>query len=758
MKTGENMLLFDDFSQGLDNWTQRGGGGQGKWYVADDTLYWDGIAAGADNRPGVLVTKDHLSGVVQSIECDTCFNFPKDRPKGAYNGFLLCACYQGHYMPRVAYNTDEKANPVKVTFQILKRAKGDTSYATLAQSADLNAEWGLGIASGVWFHLRVTLQEGRIEAFINDTLVLSCQDDAPLQEGLTALRPAHCDAAFRNVKICGTPKPLVHPLVTCPTLPPKTYTYTFQEEAEGVRPDAFCEALHKANWKIVPKNGQKYLSTDGHHADSCLWIHGYEENPTVRAQLYANPVDSGAKAGIFARYGVDGSYIEAGYDFDLQKWYLCYRQGQNFNETYLYAPHTAPFDRSACHNLTATFAGNAVTLQDGGLTVLHFSHVPYVSWGRCGIFSHYTAVDLQSFACDFPAGGTVTHGVESATFWPEEYLNFLEIERINDTDVVAFTYLKRMLSTDRGKTFSDVSDHPDWQMLNYDSDYSSVLKMHNGEFLMINGIDNFKVHHSTDMKRWTYVTQVLPTEEQYAANGKKTAIVHASTPTEFALPNGIWRIFLPVCFRYVNDIGAITGHYTRLYYSDDGGRSWTASQDSTLCTVGENNPYFSISELKVVLCADGSLRMYSTRNTFGCAVCFISRDYGVTWPEFVKIPEMPCAMSSYGVAEDPASPGSYFMVYVKNIPYPIAQLFPRTNLVLIHSTDGIHWQQLADIDRFTNVEGTPSAEPYQILDPSITVCKDFIYVGWGRSSKGEPGTHNAQRARYLRIDRAKAGF
>ncbi len=755
----KSVLVQDDFSRGLQNWTETTGGGHGKWYTRQNTLFWDGISSGNDNRVGVLLTKKEVSGQIDAVECDTCFIFPDHRPLGAYNGFFLCMCYEGHYLARVAYNPDGAEAEPRTVFQILKRRKNRNSYTLLAESADLNTALGLGIGSGVWFHLQVTLTKGKIAAYINGVRVLTYYDIIdPFTKGQVALRPTHCDAQFKNVLVCGQIADLTPNIYIPPALPPQTYAYTFENEPLGKRPAAFCEAIHKSNWAVTEQNGQRLLATHGHHSDSCLWLHGYEENPTVRARLYAQPVDGGARAGIFARYGVDGSYIEAGYDFDRKRWYLCYKQGQNFEETYVYADETADFDTNVCHPLTAAFIGNRVTVQDGDQTVLDIENVPYISWGRCGIFSHYTAVALRSFACDFPAGGKVTPGVESATFWPDEYLNFLEIERINDTDVLAFTFLKRMLSTDKGKTFTDVSDLPEWQMVNYDSDYTSILKMQNGEFLMFNGIDDFKVYHSADMQSWTYLTQVLPTEEQYDAFGKKLAILHVSTPTEFTLPNGIRRIFMPVCFRHTNERGAITGHYTRVYYSDDAGHSWTPAADSTKRTVGGDEPDSSISELKVILCADGNLRMYSTRNGFGCAGYFISYDNGVTWPEFVQIPQLPCAMSSFGVAADPAHPGHYFMVYVKGIPYSISTLFPRTHLVLLHSTDGIHWEELADIDRFTRVDGTPASEPYQILDPSITVCEDYIYVGWGRSSKGEPNFHNAQRARYLRIDRATAGF
>jgi hypothetical protein len=67
-----------------------------------------------------------------------------------------------------------------------------------------------------------------------------------------------------------------------------------------------------------------------------------------------------------------------------------------------------------------------------------------------------------------------------------------------------------------------------------------------------------------------------------------------------------------------------------------------------------------------------------------------------------------------------------------------------------------------DVDRFTNFD-TPienEAELYQILDPAINVFEDYIFITYGRSIDADIRNphHHGQRARFVRIDRKKAGI
>jgi hypothetical protein len=68
-----------------------------------------------------------------------------------------------------------------------------------------------------------------------------------------------------------------------------------------------------------------------------------------------------------------------------------------------------------------------------------------------------------------------------------------------------------------------------------------------------------------------------------------------------------------------------------------------------------------------------------------------------------------------------------------------------------------------DLERFSTSENPTEGLPelYQLLDPCINVFEDYIFVAYGRSDDdGGPENphHNAQRIRFVRIDRKVAGI
>ena len=225
------------------------------------------------------------------------------------------------------------------------------------------------------------------------------------------------------------------------------------------------------------------------------------------------------------------------------------------------------------------------------------------------------------------------------------------------------------------------------------------------------------------------------------------------------MKDGRTRLFMPLVVRRYVD-GRIMGHYTKVYYSDDGGREWCPSRGDTrnIYPHFESAPNSSWAESKVIRCSDGRLRMFYTRNSFGCICYTDSFDNGETFTGFYTMPQFPCAMSSFGIAEDPRQAGRYFLVYVKNHPYAKGSLFPRTHLVLLESTDGLEWRERLTVDKINSEAHDWSYDVNQILDPSILALKDTLYIGYGKSERVEKAYHNQQRARCVVIEREKAGL
>jgi hypothetical protein len=270
------------------------------------------------------------------------------------------------------------------------------------------------------------------------------------------------------------------------------------------------------------------------------------------------------------------------------------------------------------------------------------------------------------------------------------------------------------------------------------------------------------IQESDDLKNWTTLCHVLPKERIFDSKGRRLAFIHISTFTELPMPNGTSRIFLPIGFYKYND-NTSPGHYTIVFYSDDGGKTWLESKKN-VCDLPEFSPWhgnMSWCESKIIRCADGRLRMLGTRNTAPCIYYADSFDNGETWTAYGELNDMPTPTSSFAICPDPIYPGSYLMVYVNEQPYWHSCIFPRTRLTLVR-TDGLTFEKILDVDRFTNFD-TPTeneAELYQILDPSINAFEDYIFISYGRSIDADNRNphHHGQRARFVRIDRKKAGI
>lgn len=206
-------------------------------------------------------------------------------------------------------------------------------------------------------------------------------------------------------------------------------------------------------------------------------------------------------------------------------------------------------------------------------------------------------------------------------------------------------------------------------------------------------------------------------------------------------------------------------HYTVVYYSDDGGKTWSCSEndsrDVTLWKTVENSS-FDWAEAKIVKCSDGTLRMYCSRNEYGCMLYSVSENGGETWSGMYSVAELQCAKSSFSIIEDTSNSGAYYMVWVNDNPCYLGSPFARSRLSLAYSEDGKNWQFLCDVERTApyvwSDDLSVTSPVFQIIDPSIEVTDKYVYVSYGCSDKTleyDNGYHNAQQIKIVRIEKEK---
>lgn len=137
-----------------------------------------------------------------------------------------------------------------------------------------------------------------------------------------------------------------------------------------------------------------------------------------------------------------------------------------------------------------------------------------------------------------------------------------------------------------------------------------------------------------------------------------------------------------------------------------------------------------------------------------------SKDEELTWSGLYQVPEMQCSMTSFAIAEDPYNEGTYYMVWVNGTPNYKGSMYERSRPCLVKSTDGKNWEFVMNCERMANLYSPQNGQLiYQVIDPSLLVTKEHVFVTFGRSSKEfsetSAGSHQAQRAYCIRVEKDK---
>ncbi len=598
-------------------------------------------------------------------------------------------------------------------------------------------------------HLTFTLKGGIFSGYINGECVFSVAD------------PQHYSGTSKNV-----------------ILRTSTYTATFDNIKITVPPTAAAGTNNVYVYR--PKNGQ--------HTQS--WLHVFDTAPIMSARVKVANLMQGAQVGVITRYAVENSYVKAGYDFDAQKWFISYTPGVEYETKTVYAGSTLPFNTDTWYTLDLVTTGTNVYFSVNG-ELMASQVVDYVGYGRVSLVAQNLTAAFDDVYSYSPMAATYDSGIVEQALWDDQgncgELEILE-EVVNGQKVILATRNGKLLASyDSGVTFTDKHDYT---LPSTPLGYVSTVKTYDANGVFQNYVAvgyQYQAFTSTDFKTWTGQDYIIePTKIETAEDGtvstyyyeeytdsiltykefKEHALDHISSFGLIDIGTDTPRLMIPVGIRYLNDAtDAIQGHYTRVFYSDDYGVTWNESVNNTRdITAYENATLNSASfcEAKFVGTGTQTVYMYCTRKWAPYVHYLRSLDGGVTWdPTFFGVQDgsgatgyaMPCATSSFGVAEDPLNPGTWYMVYVKDVPYTPTSIWPRNHFVLAKTTNGVDWEEIMTLDRYTSTPHPLSAELYQFLDPNILVTEDYIYATYGRSDKYKEGTHNHQYARYYRIDR-----
>lgn len=746
------LLIADDFnSSTTDEWKQSIEGDVAKWFMRNSVFYQ---AQRAYNRSGNGWRTPDMYGELTSISAD-CQMLSNDM----YAGIAINISEDGYYHTRLTNKSRDDDDNVIYTLQLYKK----TSEGHKLVNSVLTEVNDVKIDLGQWFNLRLTVEGNLISVYIDDTLMLTYEDSGKIfTTGECGMRISEGDALFDNVRVYGTE---LERDDTAVKIKPTKYKDDFEDEKAGESPSHWQENYVANqvidNWKVYKKDSLVY-GTQNKNGYTATWLHVFDNNPEFKAKFMVESTNKNAQVGFITRRSPDTAYVDIGYDFTSSKWFIKSQESEATGEVMLWADEASELKTGEWYVIKVEEKDSAITVSLNGKVVIEAANVKRVGYGRVGAFTNNASMYLDDLQYTFASGDIPLDGITSYVVVPDEYSNYMEIESLDDgKTLVGVSPSSRWLSNDYGLTWTESDKYDD--ICNANGGYSSVIKLKNGKYLQVDLTTDALAQISDDLVTWKTAGQIVPEEDQVDVNGHRCVIVHVNSLSEYERGEGLTRIFCPITFRRYNMSGStILGHYTRVYYSDDGGYTWNASETTTKDILPNYSDEGSTTwaESKIVKCSDGTLRMYYSRNYLGCMQYTVSKDNGVTWEGLYQIPEMQCAMTSFSVMEDPTEEGTYYMLWVNGKATYLSSQYPRNRICLVKSTDGMNWEFVMNCERMADfISDQNGVELYQVLDPSIYVTEDYVYITFGRSERefaeDDAYNHQAQRCYYIRAEKDK---
>lgn len=686
-----------------------------------------------------------------------------------YVGLILNYGEDGYYHTRISSKTRDDYDQVIHTLQLCKYS---LSNSTL--TSEILEVYEIELTEDIWFNMRMTYLKGMLTVYVNDVEILSYDDSSSVtrfDSGIAGTRVSEGNARFDNFTVYGTALEREEEVYVEPVV----YKDDFEDEKLGTNPSHWIQSVDYTSgmenaWKVYEIDGNKVYGTKDNSNDTYTYLHAFDKNTTAEMKVRLDSATSDAKFGLLFRMAPESTYVRVGYDWATKCWYMLSVKGNGEDDIVQYTEDTFEVSKGQWYDISVSLENKNLVLVVNDKKILTIDgRVSSDGYGRIGVYSTGAEIYFDDVKYTIAAGILPTEDVYEATIVTEEMRQSLEIQRVGDQLIgINYNRYEAYVSSDNGSTWKDVTDNPNFTELLEGSGYTSYMQRSDGKYIQI-AMSTMLVYESDDFLHWTQIGQLVPDEDIVDDRNRQYAMIHSNSLSEYTLADGTTRLFCPVGYRLFNSdySNSATGNFTKIFYSDDGGRTWKCAENDTrdlLIYYDETATSSKWAESKIVQCADGTLRMYVTRTNEGCLGYTVSEDGGQTWSGYHLIPEMQCAASSFSVAEDSENPGTYYLIWVNDSAAAYGSLQNRTRISLARSTDGKEWEFLCDLERMCvrySTDPASNSPLYQILDPSITVDGDYIHCTFGRSEEldetATQGTaanyHNFQQVRYVRLNK-----
>lgn len=722
---------------------------QGIWTVGNEVLVQSNDATNVNT---IMLYDDSVNIKFGGVSADVKFTSANTGnlyagPVAAYNGA------QNYYHLRIGDMKDtDAANPSVDKLQLFQMTAGKA--AKLAE-----ADLAFKLERDKWYNVELYNYNGTLMGYVDDVLYLTYKPDEGIvyTEGLAGVRVSQGTAQIDNFKAYGAAASggSVESNTTVVDNP-LVFSDDFQDEISGTSPDYWLENNTMDNWKVSGNGEELYYGCDRTDVTATSWLHVFETNVDYSAKLKVPAsVAADARVGLVVRMTAQDAYVKVGYDFAQSKWYIKDRKGADFEEHTIWAAQTSEFSKDTWNIIRVYAVGKTVQIYCNDVLVVESNDIDQVTTGRAGVFTEKTAVWLDDVSLSLLSGqGRVEKAALANYILPRDmYTEGASLFWLSDDVALINIDSDLFVSEDQGQTFrAATTEELETYAFFRQSARTQYIRLHTGNILKVDNFTGGKAYLSTDNGATYSQVGAMWQEAELESNWQYYGGMNDMLK-EVRLADGSYRVFYCADARATGNAdgsGSVIYHWEEVYYSDDEGRTWQKSEFDTRVISGLNH----VCESRIVACSDGDLRMYCTWNDSDCIRYYESHDNGATWEGEYAIPEMSCARSSHALMEDSYNPGTTYMAFVHDEPATWDATTPRSRLVLMRTTNGKNWEFLMDCLRWEDVPDDRVGNINQVVDPSITVTEDYIFVLTGWSEESDNTSHQKQRQHILKLKKA----
>lgn len=537
------------------------------------------------------------------------------------------------------------------------------------------------------------------------------------------------------------------------------YFDNFEDEIVGQRPSHWIEPASyqygmQKNWKVLEKFGSHVYGTLNTDDKTMSYLHVFDKNTLMKAEFYVGEMQNFGNIGFVFRMAPEDTFLKIGYSNSIKKWYLEQERADGSAESILYAENEFIIRKDCKYTVDVSIQERNLHFSVDDVPVLLLEHEELIcnGYGRIGVYTDKAQLFINQVEICLGCGMEPSDGVLESIFGePEAGFSATQTVDMKKGKLLALSNKGRRAyqSEDYGTTWREITDTEGAELLSIQACYQNILKLKNGTYLSVRDL-SFEVYCSDDMIHWEKISQIQlpdkydPFVREYVDDfGRGLYMGHINSMVQFTLEEGVERIFYPITkFAFEDELTKRKGSFnckTVVYYSDDNGVTWKHSQnDSSAFDFAHVDEQFvgNWGEAKLLQCPDGVIRMYSSRSFAPVLLYTESFDGGLTWKGIHAIPEIQTAVSSISMTEDTYEKGTFYLTWVNDVPSPSGRGSVRTRLSLAKSNDGRVWEYLMDVERTViryNVDERQTTHLFQIIDPNITITKDYIYVNYGSS-------------------------